>query len=177
MRCVYPVTGGREDGVQLRPPSGEGTSFLCLLDTCLNKRSSESSFPGIRRGRWEEGKVTVTNRWLLMTCRWRGSRDFLFSGDRVRKKEYSSTFFFFFSDENIQRPGIRPSASSGRGGLPRFVFFLVVHFPSPLRDGVRRPLGEEQGSVGYRIVRNPRESPSLEQQGTLCSEVSWAPNT
>lgn len=28
-------------------------------------------------------------------------------------------------------------------------------------------LGEVQGSVGYRIVRNPRESLSLEQQGTL----------
>lgn len=60
-----------------------------------------------------------------------------------------------------------PVPAVGAEVCPVLFFFLVVHFPSPLRDGVRRPLGEEQGSVGYRIVRNLRESPSLEQQGTL----------
>lgn len=114
MRCAHPVTGP----ARMRCSSAHLQERACKLVSLPVRylfkqkllKSSESSFPVIRRGRREVGKVIVTNRWLLMTCRWKGSRDFLFSGDRVREKEYS--FFFLMKTAGDLESGPVPAVGA-----------------------------------------------------------------
>lgn len=133
--CVHPVTGPARMRCSSAHLQGRDRTFICLLDTCLNKRL-KSSFPVIRRGRWEVEKVTLTNRWLLMACRWRGSRvslGLLVFGDRVRKKEYpsESTFFFLCLLKTTGDLESGPVPAMGAEVCP-VLFFPGSSFPKPI---------------------------------------------